>query len=109
MYSDRGFQLKLASKEIGQMTQDHRKLSDFGREGGMEWNFTKSTNAPWENGCSEAMVKLVERVLTRTNGDVTLTFGKLQAVMFEVSNILNERPISMKNGSSNVRGSLISV
>ena len=69
----------------------------------MEWNFTKSANAPWENGCSEAMVKLVKRIMTRTIGDATLTFGELQAVMFEVANILNERPIGMKNGSSNVR------
>ena len=107
MYSDRGSQLKLASKEICQMTQDHQKLSNFGREGGMEWNFIKSANAPWENGCSEAMVKLVKRVLTRTIGDATLTFDEIQTVMFEVASILNERAIGMKNGASNVGGSYL--
>ena len=50
----------------------------------MEWNFTKIANASWENGCSEAMVKLV---MTRTIGDVTLMFGEQQAAMFEVANI----------------------
>ena len=73
----------------------------------MEWNFTKSANAHGENGCSEAMVKLVKRVLTRTIGDATLKFGELQTVMFEVVNILNERPIGMKNGASNVGGSYL--
>ncbi|KAK4322627.1 hypothetical protein Pmani_006604 [Petrolisthes manimaculis] len=107
MYSDYGSQLKLASKEIGCMNRYHEKLAQFGNEGGLEWNFTKSADAPWENGCTEAMVKLVKRVMMRVIGDTILTFGELQSVMFEIANILNERPIGMKNGSSNVRGSYL--
>lgn len=97
IYSDCGTQLKLASKE----------LTQFGLNGGMEWNFTKSADAPWENGCSEALVKLVKKTIARVIGNATLTFGELQTVMFEIANILNERPIGMKNGSSAVQGSYL--
>ncbi|XP_063841247.1 uncharacterized protein LOC135101332 [Scylla paramamosain] len=107
MYSDHGSQLKLASKEVCFLTQDQEKLSQFSREGGMEWKFTKSADAPWENGCSEAMVKLVKRVMTRVIGDSTLTFGELQSAMFEIANMLNERPIGMKNGSDCTKGSYL--
>lgn len=107
IYSDCGSQLKSASKEVCFITKDQEKLSRFGQEGGLEWKFTKSADAPWENGCSEAIAKLVKKAMLRIIGDATLTFGELQSVLFEIANTLNERPIGMKSGSSNVRGSYL--
>ena len=73
----------------------------------MEWNFTKAADAPWENGCAEAMVKLAKRTMSRILGDCTLTFGELQTVLFEIANLMNERPIGMKSGSNCDEGSYL--
>lgn len=88
MYSDCGTQLKSASM----------KLTQFGWNGGTEWNFTKSVNAP---------SKVSKENITKVIGNATLTIGELQTVMFGIANVLIERPIGMKNGSSAVQSSFL--
>ena len=73
----------------------------------MVWSFTKSADAPWENGCSEAMVKLVKRAMLRVIGSKVLTVGELQTVFFEISNLLNSRPIGIKPGTDITYGSYL--
>ena len=102
MYSDHGSQLVLADKNLKDLIKDWdcNKLTTFGNNEGMEWSFTKSADAPWENGCSEALIRLIKKHLVRIIGDNILTFGELQTVLFEISNLMNERPIGTKPGSN---------
>ena len=97
MRSDLGSQLQCADKEMKEFMQrlDWRKIGNSGKEWGMEWEFNKSADAPWENGLSEAMVKLVKKNMALLIGDHILTFAELQTVMFEIANLLNERPIGI--------------
>jgi len=98
MRSDAGTQLIGASKEISDINVniDWDKIRSFGENCGMEWEFCKSANAPWENGCCEALIKSVKVCLSSTIGSSVLTFAELQTVMFEVANYINERPIGLK-------------
>ena len=79
MYSDNGSQLSAASKEIKLILSklDWKELVLFGAENGLDWSFA-APDAPWQNGCMEALIK---------------SFSELQTVMFEVANLMNERPI----------------
>ena len=79
----------------------------FGKDNGMEWELTKSADAPWENGCSEALIKSVKKSLVLAVGQSIMTFSELQTVMFEVANLLNERPIGTKETDPN-EGSYLS-
>ena len=97
MRSDLGSQLVCADKEMKQIIKqlDWRKIDKSGLDYGMEWEFSKSVDAPWENGLSEALVKLVKKNMARIIGSNILTFSELQKVLFEIANLLNERPIGI--------------
>ena len=73
-------------------TWDWNKLKGFGITEGFEWIFT-SADAPWQNGVTEALIRSVKRAINASIGDSTLTFSELQTVLYEVANLLNERPI----------------
>ena len=75
---------------------------------GLKWKFTKSSDAPWQNGCCEALIKLVKQALTITIGDSILKFSELQTVLFEAANLLNERPIGRKPGADPAAGVYLS-
>lgn len=100
VHSDMGTQLMAASKEIRDMTEkwDITHISHLGLQQGMTWSFNKSANAPWQNGACESLIKSVKRLLTIAVGENILSFGELQTVLYEVANILNERPIGVKPG-----------
>ncbi len=76
-----------------------KKILRFGISEGMSWSIFKAADATWDNGCSEAIVKLVKRSSVRYVGEIILTFSKLQTAFFEIANMLNERPIKMKFGN----------
>ena len=59
----------------------------------MTWSFNKAADAPWQNGYSEALIKMIKRSIMMSVGDSTLTFGELQTALFEVANLTNERSI----------------
>lgn len=63
LYSDRGTQLVTASNEAKKMFKelDWCSVESFGKNEGMQWSFTKSSDAPWQNGVSEALIKSVKR------------------------------------------------
>ena len=65
MHSDRGTQLVAANKELEQMmrTWDVEAVRSFGSNNGVTWHFNKSADAPWENGCSEALIKSIKKCL----------------------------------------------
>ena len=108
MRSDPGTQLVATGKELKQMIKgwNWQEIKSFGGSQGMEWEINKSADAPWENGCSEALIKSVKRGLLLAVGSAILTFSELQTVMFETANLVNERPIGMKSDDPN-RGSYL--
>ena len=110
LYSDAGSQLAAANKELRDMMRcwDLDDLSNTGAAHGFKWNFTKSSDAPWQNGCCESLIRLVKRTLTIVIGDNILTFSELQTVLFEVANLLNERPIGRKPGADPTAGVYLS-
>ena len=57
-----------------------------------QWDFILA-DAPWQNGASEALIKSVKRALTAVIGESILTFSELQTTLFEIANLINERPI----------------
>lgn len=109
MYSDRGPQFVSADKGIREMfgQLDLSNIHRFGRDKGMEWVFTKSSDAPWQNDISEALIRSVKRALNVSIGESKLSFAGLQTVLFEVANLLNERPIGLKPGSDVNAGSYL--
>jgi hypothetical protein len=51
----------------------------------MEWKITKSADAPWENGCSEALIKSLKNSLVLAVGQSIMTFSELQTVIIETN------------------------
>ncbi|XP_045129019.1 uncharacterized protein LOC123514845 isoform X1 [Portunus trituberculatus] len=101
IYSDAGTQLTAASKgliDLSRLSSDD--IQDFAcnKGGEVKWVFNASADAPWQNGASESLIKSLKRSPTVAIGDNVLTFSKLQTTLFEISNILNERPIGIKPG-----------
>ena len=91
--SDNGTQLTAANEELQTVTRawNWEELKEFGVTEGMTWEFT-SADAPWQNGCSEALVKSIKKALMAAIRDNILTFTELQTVCFEAANLVNERP-----------------
>ena len=105
IYSDNGAKLVAASQELENVTKslDSEKLKIFGVMEGFEWNFSPA-DAPWQNRTLESLIRSVKRSLKAGIGESILTFSELQMVLFEVANLINERPIghhprSSKDGS----------
>ena len=58
----------------------------------LQWIFTPA-DAPWQNGVTEALIRSVKRATEFSVGENALTFSELQTILFEIANLLNERPI----------------
>ena len=99
--SDRGSQLTGASKELKRAVESWNwdSIFTFGEKHNMKWILNKSADAPWENGCSEALIKSTKRCLMQCIGTNRLSFFELQTALFEVASILNERPIGTKTNN----------
>ena len=95
-----GTQLTAASREIGNMIEkwNTSQISKFSLNQGTTWSFNKSADAPWQNAICEALIKSLKRLLMIAVVENVLSFSELQTVMFEVANLLNERPIGLKPG-----------
>ena len=98
MYSDRGGQLVAADDELQSIVQDfdHDKIQQYGAVNGIHWSYS-SPGSPWQNGVSEALVKFVKTTLSTVTTPVTneLPILELQTILYEVVELLNERPISL--------------
>ena len=99
MLSDQGSQLIAASKDLQDFIQglDWKSIYTFGKTDGMVWQTTKSADSPWENGCSEALIKSVKRCLSSSIGSNVLTFSEMQTVLYDIADLLNDRPIGLKD------------
>ena len=94
LISDNGSQLVGASRELEGMVRnlDWDTLKSYGAESGMSWGFT-SADAPWQNGCSEDLIRSCKKSITHAICLNVLSYSEIQTVLFEVANILNEWPI----------------
>ena len=94
VWSDRGTQLRAADKELKEVIAglDVQAIAEFGGANSFEWEFT-APNAPWQNGCSEALIKSVKRALKISIGSQIFTFSEMQTILFETACLVNERPI----------------
>lgn len=110
IHLDSGTQLVAESKELKMIRQnfDVTEIMKSSVNKGTTWIFNKSAEAPWQNDCSEALIRSMKRALTITIGDSRLTFGELQTVLFEIANLLNDRTIGMKPGIDVEMGSYLS-
>ena len=94
IYSDLGSQLVAAAKELKNIIKglNVEDISQFGIDKGLEWKFSPA-DGPWQNGCSEALVKSVKKAIAGSVGSQVLTVPEIQTVFFEATNLVNERPI----------------
>ena len=100
IHSDRFTQLVAANKELRKLIKkwDTKQIIDFGSCYGMQWTFNKSADAPWENGCSESLIKSVKRCIVKSVNNSILSYSELHTTLMEISNLMNERPIGIKPG-----------
>ena len=94
VYSDQGTQLRAADKELKEVitSTNERELKEFSANHSFDWEFC-APDAPWQNGCSEALIKSVKKSIKIAIGDQALTYSELQTVLMECANLLNDRPI----------------
>ena len=76
--SDAGSQIIAASKEWKDLFEE--KINTVASKYSMKWIVNKSGDAPWQNGCTERLIKSVKRCLSLTINTNVLTFPELQTV-----------------------------
>ena len=92
--SDPGSQLVGASKELRSMVEglDQNKLREYGHVNRFDWKCS-TPDAPWKNECVESLNRPVKKCVTAAIGSQVLRYSELLTVLYEVENLLNERPI----------------
>ena len=107
IWSDRGSQLSAASKEIKEVINQRNDdaVTKFSSQMEIDWSFN-SPDAPWQNGCAEALIKSVKKALSVSVGVQELSFTEMQTVLFESASLVNERPIG-KNPTEDEDGSYL--
>ena len=84
LISDIGTQLTAANEELQKVAKawDWKELVAFGATKGLQWDFIPA-DAPWQNGTSEALVKLVKKAIVVAIGESVMTFSELQTACYE--------------------------
>ena len=98
--SDAGSQLVKAGKVITEQDipkLDWSQIKEKAAKNGTDWQ-TVEPGCQWRNGLAEAAVKLVKSTLNLTlSSQTTLNFAELDTLFSSVCNIVNQRPIAIKN------------
>ena len=83
-FSDIGSQLVAASKELKDMFSalNWNKIEEYSTVNNFEWSFS-SGDAPWYNGCTEALIRSVKKSLVVSVGNQRLSYNELQTFLFE--------------------------
>ena len=99
MVSDSGTQLTKAAKYFDQFDLsklDWTRIREGAARNGTEWKIVEP-GCQWQNGLDEAAVKLVKSTLFLTlSSQKTLNYAELDTLFSSVSNIVNQRPVSVK-------------
>ena len=95
MYSDPGSQLVGASGNMESWFSNMKSdLEHFVGNTSFSWEINPA-NGPWRQGRAEVRIKVLKKLITVSVGSCRLTPTELQTVLFEVSNLSNERPIGI--------------
>ena len=73
-------------------TQLANETQQFVASKNISWQFSLP-KAPWYGGFWERLVGSVKRCLKKTIGKSKLSYVELQTILFEVENVLNNRPL----------------
>ena len=97
IYSDNDPKLVCADNQLDQQwklmwEQDSQKILEKSALKGLEWIFS-SPDAPWMNGAVESLIKSVKKAIKFSMNNQRLSPFEFSCLLYEVANILNERPI----------------
>ena len=97
IFSDNGSQLVRASHELNSVVTkiDWEKVKNFGYDKGLTWKFSPP-ESPWWNGCCEALIKSIKKAIELSIGEQRVSYSEFQTICFESANLVNERPIGIK-------------
>jgi len=95
-----GSQYVSASKELRRVFKEvnYNKVAAATEKQGVQWHFSTPLS-PWENGCSEAMVRLTKKVLKAQLRSARLTFDQLDVLMQQAAGAINARPLAAPSQS----------
>jgi hypothetical protein len=103
MYSDPGSNLVGASRELSDQwkkmwEEDGDRITSHSAERGLSWNFS-TADSPWQNGAVEALVKSCKKAICFSMNERRLSPFEFSCMLYDVANIVNERPIGTMPGS----------
>ena len=93
MTSDQGSQLRAASKDL-RKDWDWSTVSEWASSNKMKWTVVPA-EGQHQNGLSESMIKSTKRSILHMIGESILTFSELQLAFYEITNVINSRPIGV--------------
>lgn len=93
MISDQGSQLRAASSDLTK-EWNWSAVSDWATNNKMKWTVVPA-EGQHQNGLSESMVKSTKRSILHMIGGNVLTFSELQLAFYEITNVINSRPIGV--------------
>lgn len=95
MYSDNASTFVGAQKELGAAVRslNSKSVTSSLADRDIQWSFSPSL-APHFNGCVERIVSLSKRVLYALNGNSSFHDNTLSALLYGVTRILNDRPLT---------------
>ena len=101
VHSDRGSQLVAAHKDL---SEDHLKydwdhIAQSSLKQGTMWEFAPA-GGQWRNGVAEAFVKKFKLSFYHLYKDTRFNYAELNCAVKRISNILNDRPVSVQRTSS---------
>ncbi|KAK3746693.1 hypothetical protein QZH41_018918 [Actinostola sp. cb2023] len=94
IYSDPGSQLIGAGRELEEAwkNMDRQSLQKSGTKNGSTWIFGPA-DSPWYQGAVESLVKSAKRAIHFAVNNQHLSVPEFLTLCYEVSNLMNERPI----------------
>ena len=97
VHSDKGSQLIAAGKEVANFNWD-----DIARTSslqGTKWDFAPA-GAQWRNGAVEVFVRKFKKSFELLYSATRLNFAELAFALKRISNVLNDRPLSVQKSSA---------
>ena len=96
IYSDQGTQMIAASKEVENMLEfiEWSMVDGWCARTRTEWRLVP-VGGQHMNACAESLIKSTKQVLCEKLDNRRVTYAELQTVLFEVSQILNSRPLGI--------------
>ena len=90
VYADPGTQIQGAANEMQSL--DLNKIGALSAKHGTTWSGGPA-DSPWYQGAAEALIKSTKNALNYSIGKSRLSPFELQTALYEVANLLNERPL----------------